>query len=79
MTSYPLPIFVNLKSELTICKMALEAGGFTVYRTRTACNCVPGQNQRDALIAIHEDNNSYQVKAIRCRACTQKQKGGLYD
>lgn len=79
MSSYPQPLFVNLKSELTLCKTTLEAGGFNVYRTRTACNCSPGQNQRDALIAIHEDNITYQVKVIRCRGCVRHQEGGAYD
>jgi hypothetical protein len=73
MSGYPYPKFVNMRRELTLCKEVLEAGGFNVFRTRTACNCTTAQNQRDAIIAIHEDNNSYQVKVIRCKGC---RKGG---
>lgn len=69
--------FVNHKSELTICKEVLEAGGFDVYRTRTECNCGSGQNRRDALIAIHVDNNSRQVKVIRCRGCVTRKEGRI--
>lgn len=66
-------VYVNLKSELTVVKSVLETIGFNVYRTRTECNCSPGQNRRDALIAIHQGDESYNVKVIRCKTCT---KGG---
>jgi len=74
MSTYPHPMFVNKKSELTLCKQTLEAGGYEVFRTRTFCYCTPGQNNRDAIIAIHEDNNSYQVKVIRCKACAGRKE-----
>lgn len=76
MSRYPRRVYVNLKSELTLCKMTLEAAGFTVYRIRKACECMPGQNMRNAIIAIHEENDSLPVKVIRCRACAKNQKGG---
>jgi len=64
--------FVNLKSELTVAKQVLEAINFKVYRTRTECNCIDGQNRRDAIIAIHDDDKTYQVKVIRCKGCVKE-------
>lgn len=69
-------IYVNMKSQLTLSKQVLEAAGFEVYRTRTECKCAPWQDRRDAIIAIHEDNNTYQVKVIHCRGCVNRREGG---
>lgn len=69
-------VFVNLKSEVTVAKTVLEAIEFKVYRTRTHCDCVPGQNRRDAIVAIHADDRAYQVKVIRCKSC---RKGADYE
>lgn len=67
-------VFVNMKSQLTVCKSALEAAGFEVFRTRTECGCTPGQNRRNAIVAINKDNAG--VKVIRCRGCAAKWEGG---
>jgi len=66
-------LFVNLKSELTFAKETLELFDYKVYRTRTECNCIPGQNRRDAIIAILSNNNGIIInEIIRCRRCAKE-------
>ncbi len=68
--------FVIQRGHLTICKTLLESISFNTYRTRAKCKCIEGQNMRDAVIAIHSDDESYNCMVIRCRGCANRAEGG---
>ena len=60
-------LFVEKRSDLTLCKELLEKINFSVYRIRTECNCNTGT--RDAVIGIDKSNESNHCMDLRCKTC----------
>lgn len=67
-------VYVNLKSELTIAQKVLEALNYSVFRSRTECSCIAGNNRRNAIIAISDTDPSNHLKIIRCKGCVKEVK-----
>lgn len=68
--------FVNLKSELTTQKEALEAQGLEVFRTRMNCNCKYPFNFRYGLLVVANQTNEV-ARVIKCKSCASaSEKGG---
>lgn len=71
----PSLTYVNQKSDLTNFKNVLDALKVLNVRTRGECECPPGQNQRDAILAV-ADGGCTATFIIRCKACKKRKETG---
>jgi hypothetical protein len=71
----PTRIYVNQKSDLSSFKAVLDEMEVLNVRARYECECPPGDNRRDAIMAV-APGGCAATFILRCKACKKRKETG---